>query len=82
MQRKWAKFLLTERRDLLYRAFLILVGEGRVGKTAFEVALRDQPFKHTESTAGVATRTMDATDVENWCEIGITGLEQVIGCTL
>ena len=82
MQRKWSKFLTTEESDLLQRAFLIFLGEARVGKTAFEVSLRDQPFKHTESTAGIATRTLDATDVENWCEIRITGLEQVIGCTL
>ena len=82
MQRKWSKFLTTEESDLLQRAFLIFLGEARVGKTALEVSLRDQAFKHTESTAGIATRTLDATDVENWCEIRITGLEQVIGCTL
>ena len=77
MQRKWAKFLVADESDLLLRAFLVLLGEGRVGKTAFEGSLRDQPFKHTESTAGIATRTMDATDVENWREIGISELEQV-----
>ena len=78
MQRKWAKFLVTEESDLLLRAFLVLLGEARVGKTAFEGSLRDQPFKHTESTAGIATRTTNATDVDNWREIeGISGLEQV-----
>ena len=82
MQRKWSEFLTTEESDLLQRGFLIFLGEARVGKTALDVSLRDQPFKHTESTAGIATRTLDATDVENWREIRITGLEQVIGRTL
>ena len=60
----------------------MLLGEARVGKTAFGVSLLDKPFKHTDSTVGVDTSTVDVTDVRNWREIGITGFEQVISCTL
>ena len=59
----------------------MLLGEARVGKTAFEVSLLDKPFKHTDSTVGVDTSTVDVTDVRNWREIGITGFEQVMSCT-
>ena len=60
----------------------MLLGEARVGKTAFAVSLLDKPFKHTDSTVGVDTSTVDVTDVRNWREIDITGFEQVISCTL
>ena len=60
------------------RARLILVGPGRSGKTAFLRALRNLPFKHTESTAGIDTDIVEATDVHNWTAVDGNEYEQVM----
>ena len=78
----WAELFNTDELDSSQRAFLMLLGEGGVGKTAFQVCLLDKPFKHTGSTVGVDTSTMDVTDARNCREIRISGFEQVISCTL
>ena len=53
------------------------MGEGRAGKTALVRALRNLPFKHTDSTAGVSTCTLDTTDIRNWADMEGTEYEQV-----
>ena len=63
------------------RARLLVVGEGRAGKTALVRALRNLPFKHTDSTAGVSTSTLDTTDILNWVDMDGTAYEQVPQCT-
>ena len=56
------------------------MGEGRAGKTALVRALRNLPFKHTDSTAGVSTSTLDTTDMHDWKEMDGTAYEQVPQC--
>ena len=56
------------------------MGEGRAGKTALVRALRNLPFKHTDSTAGVSTSTLDTTDILNWADMDGTAYEQVPQC--
>jgi len=56
------------------------VGEGRAGKTALVRALRNLPFKHTDSTAGVSTSTLDTTDMHDWKEMDGTEYQQVPQC--
>ena len=60
----------------------MLVGEGGAGKSSLVDSLGDKPFKHTDSTAGVATSTVDTTDMHNWQEIGLSEFQQVIARTL
>lgn len=48
------------------RSKLMLVGEGRAGKTAFLNAMSGLNFEETASTVGIETRT---------CEVKITGLQ-------
>ena len=56
------------------------MGEGRAGKTALVRALRNLPFVHTDSTAGVSTSTLDTTDILNWADMDGTAYEQVPQC--
>ena len=56
------------------------MGEGHAGKTALVRALRNLPFKHTDSTAGVSTSTLDTTDILNWADMDGTAYEQVSQC--
>ena len=65
----------------LLRACLMIVGPGRAGKSSLVNSLGDKPFKHTDSTAGVATSTVDTTDMHNWQEMGVSEFEQVIART-
>ena len=51
------------------RVRLLVVGEGRAGKTTLVRALRDLPFENTESTAGIATNTLETTALRNWVEV-------------
>ena len=51
------------------RALLLVVGEGRAGKTALVRALRNLPFKDTASTAGIATSTLETTNMHKWTEL-------------
>ena len=69
--------LQNERTISWQRARLIVVGQGRAGKTSFLRALRDLPFKHTKSTAGVAIDTVETTDVNKWSKLEGTQYEQV-----
>ena len=66
----------------LLRTCLMLVGEGRAGKSSLVDSLGGKPFKHTDSTAGVATSTVDTTDMHNWQEMGLSEFQQVIASTL
>lgn len=54
-----------------------MVGEGGGGKTTLIRALRNQPFKRTPSTVGVATATVDTTALDDWEEIDATDCEKV-----
>ena len=51
------------------RARLLVVGEGEAGKTTLVRALRDLPFKNTDSTVGIATNTLETTALRNWVEV-------------
>ena len=62
----------------LLRACLILVGEGRAGKSSLVDSLGGKPFKRNDSTAGVATSTLDTTDMHNWQEMRLSEFQQVI----
>merc|ERR1719174_3107818 len=75
---KWLEVQKSERSILWRRARLLVVGEGRAGKTALVRALRNLPFKHTESTAGVSTSTLDTTDFLNWADMDGTAYEQAL----
>ena len=50
------------------------MGEGRAGKTALLRALRNLPFENTDSTAGIATNTLETAALRNWVEVkGVDG---------
>ena len=51
------------------RARLVVVGEGRAGKTTLVRALRDLPFESTDSTPGIATNTLETTALRDWVEV-------------
>ena len=59
------------------RARLLVVGEGRAGKTALLRALRNLPFQHTPSTAGIATSDVETTNIHQWVELHDTEYEKV-----
>merc|ERR1719174_1620089 len=75
---KWRSVQKSERSILWRRARLLVVGEGLAGKTALVRALRNLPFKHTDSTAGVSTSTLDTTDILNWADMDGTAYEQAL----
>ena len=54
-----------------------MVGQGRAGKTSFVRALRNLPFENTDSTVGVATDTVETTDVHKWSDMEANEVEQV-----
>ena len=56
---------------------LIVVGAGRAGKTAFVRALCELPFKHTDSTAGVATAKLETTCLHGWKKMEGSDFEKV-----
>merc|ERR1719174_3602584 len=75
---KWRSVQKSERTILWRRARLLVVGEGRAGKTALVRALRNLPFQHTDSTAGVSTCTLDTTDIHDWVGMVDTAYEQAL----
>ena len=77
MQDTWSNLLETELSIAWQRARFILVGEGRAGKTALGRALRNLPFLPTASTAGVATDTVETTDMHQWTDVGGAEFQQV-----
>ena len=70
--------MATEHARPWGRAKLMLVGEGRVGKTALLDSLRNRAFKHTDSTAGIATCDVETTDVHNWQTVEETEFEKAV----
>ena len=77
MQREWSAVLQREPAIAWKRARVIVVGQGRAGKTSFVRALRNLPFKNTDSTVGVATDTVETTDVHKWSDMEGNEFEQV-----
>ena len=77
---QWSNSLQTERIIPWRRSRVIVVGEGRSGKTSFIRALQNLPFKNTASTDGVDTATMEATDMFNWSKLDGNEFEQVRPC--
>ena len=77
MEHTWSRYLETELSIPWQRARFILVGEGRAGKTALGRALRNLPFLPTASTAGVATDTVETTDMHQWTDVGGVEFQQV-----
>ena len=65
----WSKVLKHDTWSPWRRARLLVVGEGRAGKTTLLHALRDLPFVNTDSTAGIATDTLEMTALRNWVEL-------------
>ena len=59
------------------RARLIVVGEGRAGKTTLLRALRNQPFEDTASTVGIATNTLETAALKKWREVNGGECEKV-----
>ena len=80
MQREWSGLLNTGITIPWRRVPFIVVGQGRAGKTALVRALRNLPFEHTDSTAGVASDTLETTDMHEWVEVGGSDCEQVTSC--
>ena len=70
----------SERTIALRRARLILVGEGRAGKTALVRALSNLAFEDTDSTAGIETSTVQTTDLRDWVKLDGTEYEKVLSC--
>ncbi len=77
MQSKWAEVLRTEENTPWLRARLMLVGEGRAGKTCFVRALQNKKFEDTASTVGIETTHVETTDVLNWQKMHGNPLDQV-----
>ena len=77
MQREWSAVLQREPAIAWKRAQVIVVGQGRAGKTSFVRALRSLPFENTDSTVGVATDTVETTDVHKWSDMEDNEFEQV-----
>ena len=72
--------LRSERTIALRRARLIVVGEGRAGKTALVRALSNLDFEDTDSTAGIETSTVQTTDLRDWVKLDGTECDKVLSC--
>ena len=59
------------------RVQLVVVGQGRAGKTAMTRSLQNQTFEDTASTAGVDTATVETTALHDWKQMDASHTDKV-----